>query len=64
VHAYQLLRRIARGPISSAALFGREDAAAIIFLLSRDLISRSEGGETLMITEAGGELGEIADERN
>jgi hypothetical protein len=64
VHAYQLLRRIARGAVSSAALFSREDAAAIAFLLSRELISRSDDGGTLMITEAGGELGEIADERS
>lgn len=63
VHAYQLLRRIARRPINIAALFSRDDEGAIHFLLSRELIARSGDGQTFIITEAGGELGEIADER-
>ena len=63
VHAYQLLRRIALGSVPRTALFSRADAAAIEFLLSRELISKSDDDETLMITEAGEELGEIADER-
>jgi hypothetical protein len=64
VHAYQLLRRIARRSVPEAALFSRDDTAALEFLLSRGLIRRSEDGQTLVITDAGGELGEIADERS
>ena len=63
VHAYQLLRRIARGSIPGAALFSRDDTAALEFLLSRGLITKSDDGQNLVITDAGGELGEIADER-
>jgi hypothetical protein len=42
---------------------GLEDRDAVQFLLSRDLISKSEDGSLFVITPAGEELGEIADER-
>ena len=63
VYAYHLLRRIARAPIAAATLHGQDDGEAVAFLISRELIRASEDGETLSITAAGEELGEIADER-
>jgi hypothetical protein len=63
VYAYHLLRRISHRPVEITTLFGREDAAAVDFLLSRDLVTKSEDGRYLKITSAGEELGEIADER-
>jgi hypothetical protein len=64
VYAYHLLRRISHGPVDTTTLFGREDEEAVAFLLSRDLIVRSEKNDLLEITRAGEELGEIADERS
>jgi hypothetical protein len=64
VYAYHLLRRISHEPIEVSTLFGKEDAAAVAFLLSRDLVTRSENGRFLKITSAGEELGEIGDERD
>lgn len=63
VYAYHLLRRIARDPVAASTLHGQEDGEAVAFLVSRELIRASEDGETLGITPAGEELGEIADER-
>lgn len=63
VYAYHLLRRISHGPVSAATLFGREDEEAVVFLLSRELVARSDDGNLLKITATGEELGEIADER-
>ena len=63
VYAYHLLRRITRGPLDATTLHGHEDAAAVTFLLSRDLIVRSADDQILTATAAGEEIGEIADER-
>jgi hypothetical protein len=63
VYAYHLLRRITRGPVRAASLYGDDDNAAMSFLLSRDLITRSPDGAVLAVTAAGDEIGEIADER-
>jgi hypothetical protein len=63
VQAYHLLRRISRGPISAVQELGREGEEAVSFLLSRDLVVRSEDGSQFSITPAGEELGEVADER-
>jgi hypothetical protein len=63
VQAYHLLRRISRGPISAIHELGREEDDAASFLLSRDLIARSEDASQFFITPAGEELGEVADER-
>ena len=63
VAAYHLLRRISRGPVAAANEGGRDEEQAVDFLLSRDLIAKSEDGTVLTITAAGEELGEIADER-
>lgn len=63
VYAYHFLRRISQGPVKTATRMGLEDRDAVQFLLSRDLISKSEDGSLLVITPAGEELGEIADER-
>jgi hypothetical protein len=64
VSAYHLLRRISRGPVKATTRLGDEERDAVTFLLSRDLIARSEDGAVFEITAAGEELGEIADERN
>jgi hypothetical protein len=64
VYAYHLLRRIAHDEIGTATLFGQEDEAAMAFLLSREMIEIAGDGKTLIITQAGAELGEIADERD
>lgn len=63
VYAYHLLRRISQTPVDIATLFGQEDESAMVFLLSRELVKVSEDGKLLWITNAGSELGEIADER-
>jgi hypothetical protein len=63
VYAYHLLRRISHAPVEVSTLFGKEDEAAVAFLLSRELVTRSADGRFLRITTAGEELGEIADER-
>jgi hypothetical protein len=63
VYAYHLLRRISQGPVEVATLFGREDQGVMEYLLSRELVTKSEDGRLLCITPAGEELGEIADER-
>jgi hypothetical protein len=63
VYAYHLLRRIARDPVAAAALHGQQDAEAVAFLVSRDLVQASDDGQAFIITAAGEELGEIADER-
>jgi hypothetical protein len=63
VYAYHLLRRISHEPVDASTLFGREDEEAVQFLLSRDLVRKSDDGRLLEITSAGEELGEIADER-
>lgn len=62
VYAYHLLRRISLAPVEEGTLFGQEDEAAVAFLLSRGLVTKSEDGK-LQITSAGNELGEIAEER-
>ena len=62
VYAYHLLRRISQEPVNLATLFGRENEAAVKFLVSRDLAGKSKDG-FLTITAAGEELGEIANER-
>ena len=63
VYAYHLLRRVSHDPAEISTLFAAADEAAMAFLLSRDLVRRSDDGLYLMITSAGEELGEIADER-
>lgn len=63
VLAYHLLRRISRGPVTATTRLGDEEYDAVTFLLSRDLIAKSEDGGSFSITAAGEELGEIADER-
>ncbi len=64
VYAYHLLRRISHRPVEISTLFASADEAAVAFLLSRDLVTRSDDGRYLRITSAGEELGEIADERD
>ena len=63
VHAYHLLRRVSRGPVETATLYGADDTAALAFLLSRDLICYLEEGRLIATTAAGEEIGEVADER-
>jgi hypothetical protein len=63
VYAYHLLRRISRNPVAAGALHAQEDAEAVAFLISRELIRLSDDGQQLSVTAAGEELGEIADER-
>ncbi|MEO5806718.1 hypothetical protein [Devosia sp.] len=63
VAAYHLLRRISRGPVAASDEMGHDEEQAVGFLLSRDLIVKSDDGSQLSITAAGEELGEIADER-
>jgi hypothetical protein len=62
VAAYELLRRLAVRPLPVAGLHARSDRTALEFLVSRQLAELSADGEFLMITMAGSELGEIADE--
>jgi hypothetical protein len=62
VAAYDLLRQLARHPIKVADLYGRPSQGALDFLISRQLAERSADGAFLMITTAGNELGEIAEE--
>jgi len=63
VYAYHLLRRLSRSPVAAGTLHGQQDSDAVAFLVSRDLARLSDDGQTLSITAAGEELGEIADER-
>lgn len=62
VSAYHLLRRLAEQPLPLRSLTGREIKAAVVFLTSRDLAAPD--GTQLVITPAGQEIGEIADERS
>jgi hypothetical protein len=64
VPAYHLLRRLAEQPVSVRGLGGREVKAAVGFLTSRGLAALDDGGLQLVITPAGLEIGEIADERD
>ena len=63
VYAYHLLRRVAQNPVPVVTLFGREDDAALAFLLSRGLVTVGAGDDRVGITAAGEELGAISDER-
>lgn len=63
VYAYHLLRRISRGPVALATLFGQDDESALRYLLTRQLAEASADGALVCITDAGEELGEVADER-
>lgn len=63
VDAYHLLRRLSQGPVGLGTLHGRDDEAAVAFLLSRGLAEEPEAGY-LAPTPAGLEIGEIADERD
>jgi hypothetical protein len=51
VYAYNLLRAVTLGPIRLAALFGTDDEAAVVFLVSRGLAERD--GRNLGVTPAG-----------
>lgn len=62
VSAYHLLRRLAEQPIPLRGLAGRDAKAAVAFLTSRGLAE--DYGSQLVITPAGQEIGEIADERS
>jgi hypothetical protein len=63
VYAYNLLRQISRAPVRLATLHGREDKAAVSYLLTRRLAEMAPG-DLLTITTAGEELGEIAEEQS
>jgi hypothetical protein len=63
VAAYELLRRLAERPLRLAGLHARSDRTALEYLVSRQLAELSAEVEFMMITVAGSELGEIAEER-
>jgi hypothetical protein len=56
-YSYGLLRQINQGPVALRSLFGTDDEAAVVFLVSRGLAERD--GDQLKITAAGSELGAI-----
>ncbi len=56
-YSYGLLRRINQGPVALRSLFGTDDEAAVVFLVSRGLAERYD--DLLKITSAGIELGTI-----
>lgn len=60
VYAYHLLRRLERGPVSIGLLHGIEDEGAVSFLVSRGLARVA--GPALVITPAGGRVGEVEPE--
>lgn len=57
-YSYGLLRQINQGPVALRSLFGTDDEAAVVFLVSRGLAERD--GDQLKITPAGSDLGVIA----
>lgn len=61
VYSYNLLRALARGPVSLSSLFGTDDEAAVFFLVSRGLAERI-GGQ-LQTTEIGRRIGQVMAER-
>jgi hypothetical protein len=56
-YSYGLLRQINQGPVALRSLFGTDDEAAVVFLVSRGLAERD--GDQLKITAAGSALGAI-----
>jgi hypothetical protein len=56
-YSYGLLRQINQGPVALRNLFGTDDEAAVVFLVSRGLAERD--GDALKITPAGSALGAI-----
>lgn len=63
VSAYHLLRQLAQGPIAMKSLSGRDGEAAAAFLISRSLAEPDGSKRHLLITQAGKEVGELADEQ-
>ncbi|HTM78613.1 MAG TPA: hypothetical protein VL133_13415 [Devosia sp.] len=61
VHAYYLLRQMGLGAIAIKSLYGTENRGIVAYLVSRGLAKRD--GQSLVLTEAGREIGEIEDDQ-
>lgn len=55
--AYSLLRSLAEGPVKISTIYGRDNEAAVTFLLTRGLAEIQR--KLLLATSAGSEIGEI-----